>query len=608
MTETTFPTVIPIRRFGVLLRRYLAPQAAVAALLAVLLLTGIGLQLAVPQVLRRFIDTATGVARGDLAPDAGAGLLGLALVFLALALGTQVLSGAATVLGAAVGWTATNLLRRDLLEHCLRLDMTFHAARTSGEMIERIDGDVTALSDFFAQFAVRVLGGLLLLVGILVVLWLENPWIGAVLTAFTALEVAAMIGLRSVAVPATVREREVTAQVFGFVEERLTGLEDVRANGGGAHALHRFGDVMRRFFAETRRAWMARSLVWLTSYGLFVVGMLVTIGSSIGLVTAGAITLGTAYMVFQYLVLLQAPIEQLTQQMQLLQRAGASVGRVEALLGERSRLVHVPPGQGRRLPDGPLEVRFERVAFRYHDAEPDAPANLRHVDLTVPAGHHLGLLGRTGSGKTTLTRLLFRFYDPTEGRLLLGGVDARDVPLGELRRRIGLVTQEVQLFAASVRDNLTFFDETIPDERVAGVLAEVGLGAWLASLPAGLDTPLQGGGSHLSAGEAQLLALARVFLDDPGLVLLDEPSSRLDPATEHRLERALARLLRGRTAVIIAHRLDTVERVDAVAVLDDGAVLEHGPRAALAADPRSRYARLLQVSDTLGHDTLEDLA
>jgi ABC-type multidrug transport system fused ATPase/permease subunit len=366
--------------------------------------------------------------------------------------------------------------------------------------------------------------------------------------------------------------------------------------------------VMRRFFVATRRAWMARSAVWLTSYGLFVVGMLVTIGSSIQLVTTGAITLGTAYMVFQYLVLLQAPIEQLTQQMQLLQRAGASVGRVEELLGERSRLATVARGQERRLPDGPLEVRFERVAFRYHDAEPDAPPNLRHVDLTVPAGRHLGLLGRTGSGKTTLTRLLFRFYDPTEGRLLLGGVDARDVPLAELRRRIGLVTQEVQLFQASVRDNLTFFDETVPDERVRTVLAEVGLGEWLASLPAGLDTPLRGGGGNLSAGEAQLLALARVFLDDPGLVLLDEPSSRLDPATEHRLERALARLLQGRTAVIIAHRLDTVERVDAVAVLDDGAVVEHGPRARLAADPTSRYARLLRVSGDLADDTMEELA
>jgi len=600
MTATTPTSTIPatasLRRYGAILGRYLAPQAGAAAVLAVLLLVGIGLQLLVPQVLRRFIDTATGVAAGTLPDGAGGALLGLAGVFLAVALGTQLLGGGATVLGAAVGWTATNLLRRDLLEHCLALDMTFHSARTSGEMIERIDGDVTALSDFFAQFAVRVVGGLLLLAGILVVLWLENPWIGLALTVFTLLEIGVMVALREVAVPATTREREAAAQVFGFVEERLTGIQDVRANGGGAHALHRFIHTMRTFFHDVRRAWMARSVVWLSSYGLFVLGMLVTIGSSIQLVMAGAITLGTAYMVFQYLIMLQAPIEQITQQMQLLQRAGASVGRVDELLRERSRLAVAEGEHARRLPDGPLEVRFEDVTFRYHDAEPDADPNLQSIDLTVPAGHHLGLLGRTGSGKTTLTRLLFRFYDPLEGRVRLGGLDARDVPLPELRRRVGLVTQEVQLFQASVRDNLAFFDDTVPDARLIAALREVGLGAWFDGLPEGLDTPVRAGGASLSAGEAQLLALARVFLADPGLVVLDEPSSRLDPVTEQRLERALERLLRGRTAVIIAHRLETVERVDAVAIMSDARLIEHGPRAALAADPHSRYARLRRVA------------
>jgi ATP-binding cassette, subfamily B, bacterial len=597
MTRTTPSASIPVRRYGSLLGRYLAPQAGVAALLAGLLLTGIGLQLAVPQVLRRFIDTATGVATGSLPRTAGDGLVGLALVFLALALGTQLLNGAASVLGATVGWTATNLLRRDLLAHVLRLDMTFHATRTPGELIERIDGDVTALSDFFAQFAVRVVGGVMLLVGILVVLWWENPWVGAALTAFTLLEFVVMVSVRSVAIPATVREREATARLFGFVEERLSGLEDVRANGGGAHALYRLQAVMRRFFTDTRRAWLARSTIWLAGYGLFALGMLVTIGSSIQLVITGAITLGTAYMVFQYLILLQAPIEGLTQQLQVLQRAGASLGRVDALLAERSRL-RAEPEIVRHLPAGALEVRFEGVGFRYHDAPPGTIANLRDIDLTLPAGRHLGLLGRTGSGKTTLTRLLFRFYDPSEGR----------VPLAELRRRVGLVTQEVQLFGGSVRQNLTFFDDTVPDDALRAALVEVGLGDWLASLPAGLDTPLHAGGGRLSAGQAQLLAMARVFLSDPGLIVLDEPSSRLDPVTEALLQKALARLLQGRTAVIIAHRLDTVERVDAIAVLEDGVVVEHGPRDRLASRPTSRYARLLRTDRDSVAEALEDTA
>ena len=173
------------------------------------------------------------------------------------------------------------------------------------------------------------------------------------------------------------------------------------------------------------------------------------------------------------------------------------------------------------------------------------------------------------------------------------------------------MTQEVQLVQGSVRDNLTFFDAEVSDARLLEALEEVGLGDWIAGMPAGLDTPVRAGGGTRSAGEAQLLAMARVFLGDPGLVLLDEPSSRLDPATERRLEVALERLLRGRTAVIIAHRLDTVDRVDAVAVLDDGAVVEHGPRHALAADPTTRYARLLRAAhgaDPAAADALEELS
>lgn len=612
-TPSTTPRRTSVRRYGALLGRYLAPQAGAAALLAFLLLAGTGLQLLVPQVLRRFIDLATGAvvptsaatadqpAAGLLAfLGASSGVVGealgqLALIFLLLALGTQLLSGAATVIGASVGWTATNLLREELMSHCLRLDMTFHAARNSGEMIERIDGDVTALSDFFTQFAVRVLSGLLLLVGILVVLWLENAWIGLALTVFVVLEIVVMVSLREVGVPATTREREAHARLFGFVEERLTGIDDIRANGGGPHAMHRFTTVMREFFHSTRRAWMARSIVWLSSYGLFILGLMATLGSGIYLVLAGALTLGTTYMIFQYLLMLQSPIEQITQQMQVLQRAGASVGRIDELFREASRLPEAAAAGARTLPPGPLEVRFEGVGFRYHDAEPGARANLMDLDLLVPAGRHLGLLGRTGSGKTTLTRLLFRFFDPSEGRLLLGGVDAREVPLAELRQRVGMVTQEVQLFQASVRDNLSFFDASVSDERLRAALAEVGMSEWLAGLPDGLDTEVRAGGSSLSAGEGQLLALARVFLKDPGLILLDEPSSRLDPLTEQRLEQALQRLLHGRTAVIIAHRLDTVERVDAVAVMADGRLVEHGPRRALADDTSSRYARLLRA-------------
>jgi ATP-binding cassette, subfamily B, bacterial len=580
--------MISLARYAKLLGHYLRPQWRTALLMAALLLVSIGLQLLVPQILRFFIDTAE--AGGSLES-----LIRAALLFLGVAVATQLLSAAATYYAAEVGWTATNAMREDLARHCLGLDMSFHTARTPGELIERIDGDVTALSNFFSQFSVRVLGGALMLAGILVILWLESAAVGVALTLFTLAVFLALFLTRNVAVAATKDEREASAQLFGFVEERLAGLDDLRANGGGNYAMQSFTWVARDFFHRGRRAWMKRSSIWMLSYGMFTVGDLITLGAAIYLYQQGSISLGTAYLFFQYMLMLEAPIEQITQQMQELQKAGAGIGRIDELFAMKSEL---PRGQDLVLPEGALPLSFERLGFAYGDKR-----ILEDVTFRLGAGKVLGLLGRTGSGKTTLTRLIFRLYDPTSGSVKLGGVDTRDAAPESLRERVGMVTQEVQLFHASVRDNLTFFSHGIPDARIEATLRDLGLGGWLDGLEHGLDTPLAASGGGLSAGQAQLLAFARVFLKDPGLVILDEPSSRLDPATERLLERAVDKLLEGRTAIIIAHRLETVRRADDILVLKDGRILEHGPRRALLRDPRSHFARLLRAG---GHSDLDD--
>lgn len=569
----------PLQRYANLLYRYLKPQWKKASLMALLIFASIGLQLLVPQILRFFIDTA--LEGGTLVV-----LLRAAFLFLGVALANQLFSAGATYAGADVGWTATNTMRNDLALHCLKLDMSFHTSRTAGELIERIDGDITALSNFFSQFLVRVAGSVLLLFGILIILWLEDARVGIGLSLFTLLVLLALHYTREVAVPATKDEREAHAKLFGFIEERLSGIDDVRANGGGPYVMNRFVHVMREVFFKGRYAWMKRSTVWLLSYGLFTLGDLLTLGLGIYFFQVGAISLGTAYLFFQYMLMLEAPIEQITQQMQELQKAGASIGRIDELFRIRSTLVD---GGGKRLPDGALDVGFEHVTFAYEDR-----VVLDDITFTLAPGRVLGLLGRTGSGKSTLTRLLFRLYDTTHGVVRLGGINLKDVPLSEINQHVGLVTQEVQLFHATVRENLTFFDAGIPDERILTVLQELGLDSWLERLPHGLDTHLAAGGGGLSAGEAQLLAFARVFLKDPGLVILDEPSSRLDPATEALLERAVRRLLMGRTAIIIAHRLGTVARADEIMVMGNGHILEHGPRERLARDPRSHFYKLLQ--------------
>jgi ATP-binding cassette subfamily B protein len=322
-------------------------------------------------------------------------------------------------------------------------------------------------------------------------------------------------------------------------------------------------------------------------------GTLLTFGAALALglggylFLSGAITLGSVYLIFAYTQVLNRPLEQITRQMQDLQQAGGGVRRIEQLFGESTSLAD---GQ-RDLPSGALSVELDRVSFGYVADEPI----LQDLSMRLEAGQVLGVLGRTGIGKSTLAKLLLRLYDPNAGAICLGGVDLREVSFSALRQRVGLVTQEIQLFHASVRDNLTLFDPSLADSKMVSVLEELGLHDWLSRLPNGLDTRLAPDAAGMSAGEAQLLAFARVFLRDPGLIILDEASSRLDPATERRIEAAISRLLDGRTGIIIAHRLATIERVDQVLILDSRGIREWGSRKELAGDPSSAFSALLRT-------------
>jgi ATP-binding cassette subfamily B protein len=563
-----------------LLAHYLRPLWLPAAGLALALLASISLELLNPYLLSQFIDTA-------LAGAEVAALLRLALLFLVVAVALQGTRVVESYLAAHVGLSATNQLRSDLALHVLNLDMPFHNARTPGELIERVDGDVATLGNFFARFVVQLLGNGLLLVGVLILLAGIDWRVGLALTVFVTVSIAAVNRLRSLAVPFWKRARESSAALFGFIEERLAFTEDARANGAVAYVLRglavRSRDRMRlHLLAET--VGVASGTVTII---LLAAGTAVGLGLGAVLYGQGALSLGAVYLIFAYSQLLSRPIEQLSRQFQDLQQAGAGLARIRELLGERSL---IEPGT-RTLPSGPLAVEFEGVSFAYGA---DVPT-VSDITFRLAPGEVLGLIGRTGSGKTTLTRLLFRLYEPTAGAIRLGGVPLTEARLDHLRERVALVTQDIQLFHAPVRDNLTFFDRSIPDAAILDTLRDLGLWDWYEALPNGLDTRLKAGGGGLSAGQAQLLALARVFLRDPGIVVLDEASSRLDPATEQQLERAISRLLAARTAIIIAHRLATVERADRVLILDAGRVVEFGPRTALAGDAASRLAEMMQA-------------
>ncbi|MDD5646852.1 MAG: ABC transporter ATP-binding protein, partial [Candidatus Bipolaricaulis sp.] len=347
------------------------------------------------------------------------------------------------------------------------------------------------------------------------------------------------------------------------------------------------------------RSGLAGYGMWMANVVLFTFGQAIAFGVGATLWRASIITLGTVYLVFHYTELLHGPISAMREQITDLQRAEAGLRRIRAMLATPSRL----DDSGRtRLPLGALPVTLDRVTFAYEPSlqTPDGAATggepvvaLRNVTLDVPAGTTLGLLGRTGSGKSTLARLVARLYDCQQGAVKVGEHDVRDVSLDHLRTRVRLVSQEVQVFRASVRENVRLFDPSVSDETILAALGELGLRGWVLALPSGLDTVVGTAGLGLSAGQGQLLALARTFLADPGVIILDEASSRLDPATERLLERAVDRLLAGRTAIVIAHRLSTVRRADRIVILDDARVLESGDRAALCCDPSSHLCRLL---------------
>ncbi len=576
--------MIPIRQYWTLLHRYLRHQRGRIAVLGALLFTGIGLQVANPQLVKVFIDRALGGEPIDR-------LVPLAVAFLVVAFSQQAFTVAAAWVAGHVGWNATNELREDLAGHLLRLDMGFHKQHTPGEMVERIDGDVTALSNFFSQFAVQVVGNAALVVGVLALMIVESPLVGLPIAALAAVTTGVIGAVQRLATQWWRRERASSARYLGFVGEAVTAAEDVQGNGAAGYVRSRAARIHREWLPRTVRGWHGWSLSWSANTAYFGAANAIVFAVGAWLFTRGDLTLGSVYLLAHYAEMIRHPIERIREQMDDMQKAGAAVVRTRELLDVRNPL---PDDGTAQLPAGSLSVELRRVDFAYLDGDGGGERVLHDLNLRLEAGRVLGVLGRTGSGKTTIARLLTRLYDPEAGEVRLGGLPAPAVPVAALRSRVGIVTQDVQLFRASIRDNLTFFDATVPDDRLWAALERLGLAGWVQSLPDGLDTMLEAGGGGLSAGEGQLLAFTRIFLEDPGLIILDEASSRLDPATERLIHDATTHLLEGRTGVVIAHRLDTVQRADDILIMEAGRIVEFGARAELAADAGSRFAGLLR--------------
>jgi ATP-binding cassette, subfamily B, bacterial len=564
-----------------MIKPYVVRGRRQAGLLSVLLVTVTLLQVANPQIVRFYIDRA--VAKGSTVV-----LVWMAVAYIIIAIVVQVTQIWATYVGENFAWDITNSVRTDLTEHCVHLDYQFHQDHSPGELIERVDGDVTTLATFLSTAFLVIASNMLLVPAVFIAMFITEWRIGVVLLLYAVCALGALMLLRKFSFAAWNRVRATSAALFGFIGERITSAEDIRTSNAEAYVLSRL-DVLSDQMRHNQVSAKVRSgYTFVTMHGLYLFGYGGALALGAILYATHEASLGTVFLVSAYANFIYLPLNQVQQQTQQMQLALAGMRRITELFAISRTITD---GPGITLPSGPLAVELRDVSHRY---SADGPWAVRGISFALAPGEVLGVMGRTGSGKTTLAKLLARMYDPTAGTVLLAGRPLTDARIADLRGRIGVVTQDVQIFRGSVRDNVSLFDDRIEPGRVMQVIEDLGLGDWLARLPDGIDTMLDSGQGSMSAGEAQLLAICRVCLRDPGLIVLDEVSSRLDIETERLLEEALSRLLAQRTGFVIGHRVSTMNRADRIMFLEQGQVVEIGERTVLLRDEQSLFSQ--QVS------------
>ncbi|TET27231.1 MAG: ABC transporter ATP-binding protein [Candidatus Heimdallarchaeota archaeon] len=574
-------TMSPSLKYTIsLLRKYLKPYIGQVVLLGILLVIYNGIQIANPQVIRFYIDAVFADTLDSKA------ILFASLMYIGFSLIHRSVYVVVRYLSQKLAWSTTNDLRVDMTNHCMNLDMTFHNQYKTGEMIERIDGDASSLSEFFSTFAIYFFGSLILLIGVLTAVFIEKWVYGVLFLGFAFLALIAFYFVRNVSSPLWKKARESTTALFGHIEESVSGLEDIKGNGADEFLMKRFHEVSQTDFQNKNKAMIVSRTYYainVTMRAVLNIGILVVSHYLSSFLDTDP---GVIYLLLTYGTNLLWPLRLLLWQIEQLQNSLANVERINEFFQIEKK---ISDDGELEFPEGKVNLAFNNLDFGYAKN-----LVLKDISFNLEPGRKMGLVGQTGSGKTTLARLIFRLYDPKSGKIRVNGINTKNFPLKELRSNIAYVTQDVELFKASIRDNVTFFDKEIPEEIILEIFKDIGLEKWYNNLPNGLETIIKSEECGLSAGEEQLLALTRAFLKNPKIVILDEASSRLDPATERQIEIALEKLLQGRSAIIIAHRLTTLYKVDDILILSDGEMMEYGSREDLAKNPNSQFSQLLQ--------------
>jgi ATP-binding cassette, subfamily B, multidrug efflux pump len=548
----------------------------------VLLLGGAGLALVGPALTQRALDVAI--------PARDGGLLGtLALVFLAALLLEFLIEYGQTLLTTYLGQRVMYDLRMQIFAHLQRLSISYFDRNPVGRLMTRVTSDVETLNELFSSGVVTVFGDVFTLVAIMGMMLLID-WRLALVT----FAVIPLVWLTARIFRRRVREafgdiRVRLARLNAYLQERLSGMRVVQLFGRESDSAARFAELNQDHLEAHRRS--------ITIYAIFfpVVELLTAVAMALLLyygglrALSGTITVGVLAAFIQLTRRFFQPLQDLSEKFNLLQSAMASSERVFALLDqpvtvlEPATPVHLPqPVRG--------EVRFEGVWFRY---SPDGPWVLRDVSFTASPGQTIALVGHTGAGKTTIVHLLLRFYDPDRGRILIDGVDIRQLSTSDLRSLIGFVQQDLFLFAGNIQHNLTL-DAPIPPDAAHHAARRVGADRFIERLPDGYEHRLGERGRSLSVGERQLLSFARALALDPTILVLDEATSSVDAQAEGQIQRAIAELMSGRTSLVVAHRLSTILHADEILVLQHGEIRERGSHRELLAQ-QGLYYRLYQL-------------
>jgi ATP-binding cassette subfamily B protein len=548
--------------------KMLAPRWPLIVL-ATFAITGFAaVNLARPLVVQQAIDA--GIIDGDRSD-----LTAAAVAFFGLSAGVYVFQALSVYTTALAGQLFLRDLRVRLFSHLQKLSVSYFDGESSGRLISRMTNDMVVVADLINNGFLIVTQSLLLLVGTVVILLTLSLQLSLATLAVVPPLVVATYLFRIASERAYDRVRDRIAEVMVHMQETFSGMPVVQAFAREGYNTRRFGQINELNYDANV------DTVKISSLYIPFVELLGGLGVALILYYGGSgviddrITLGTVAAFIFYLDFIFQPIQRLSQTYDTVQAATAALNKVFALLHEAPRVQDAPDARPLARPVRG-EVTFDDVTFAYAEA----PV-LQHIGLTVPPGQRVAVVGATGAGKSTLAKLLMRFYDPREGRVLIDGQDLRQVRSDDLRRTLVMVPQEGFLFTGTVRDNILFGRPDATEEEMIAACRQLGVHDFIAALPDAYDTPVSFRGSRLSGGEKQLVSIARAFVADPRILVLDEATSALDPETEAMIETAIRRLLQGRTSIVIAHRLSTAETADRVIMLDHGRLVEDGAHADL---------------------------